>query len=55
MAVVIEELEVQTLPPPQAPGAPANEAAGANTALIEAALQTALQREAWRLERLAAD
>ena len=55
MAVVIEELDVQTLPAPETPAAPANEAAGANAALNEAALQTALQREAWRLERLAAD
>lgn len=55
MAVVIEELDVQTLPSPEAPAAPASEAAGANAALMEAALQAVLQREAWRLERLAAD
>jgi len=55
MAVVIEELEVQTQPSQEAPAAPTTEVAGANTALMEATLQTVLQREAWRLERLAAD
>lgn len=54
MAVVIEELDVQTQPPPAAP-ALADAAASASAELDEATLQTALQREAWRLDRLAAD
>lgn len=54
MAVVIEELDVQTQPPPAAP-ALADAAASTRAELDEAALQAALQREAWRLERLMAD
>ncbi len=54
MAVVIEELDVQTQPPPAAP-ALADAAASASAELDEAALQAALQREAWRLDRLLAD
>lgn len=54
MAVVIEELDVQTQPPPAAP-ALAEAASSAPPALDEAALQAALQREAWRQERLMAD
>jgi len=54
MAVVIEELDVQTQPPPAAP-ALADAAASASAELDEAALQAALQREAWRVDRLAAD
>lgn len=54
MAVVIEELDVQTQPPPAAP-ALADAATGASAELDEAALQAALQREAWRVDRLAAD
>ncbi len=54
MAVVIEELEVQTQPPPTTPPL-AEAAASANPGLDESALQAALLREAWRLERLMAD
>lgn len=54
MAVVIEELDVQTQPPPTTP-ALAEAAASTRAELDEAALQAALQREAWRLERLMAD
>ena len=54
MAVVIEELDVQTQPPPAAP-ALADAAASASAELDEATLQAALQREAWRVDRLAAD
>jgi hypothetical protein len=55
MAVVIEELDVQTQAPPPAPATLAADAAQASPALDEHALQAALQREAWRLARLAAD
>lgn len=54
MAVVIEELDVHTQPPPAVP-ALADAASSAPPAMDEAALQAALQREAWRLERLMAD
>ncbi len=54
MAVVIEELDVQTQPPPAAPPL-ADAAASANPGLDEHALQAALQRETWRLDRLMAD
>ncbi len=54
MAVVIEELEVQTQPPPTTPPL-ADAAASTRAELDESALQAALQREAWRLDRLLAD
>lgn len=55
MAVVIEELDVQTQAPPAAPTALADDATRGNPGLNEVALQATLQREAWRLERLNAD
>jgi hypothetical protein len=55
MAVVIEELEAQTQAPPPAPATLAADAANAAPGLDEPALEAALQREAWRLDRLAAD
>lgn len=55
MAVVIEELEVQTQPQPVAPPSPpAGEGQGGGE-VDERALHAALAREAWRHERLAAD
>lgn len=54
MAVVIEELEVQTQSPPAAPTA-APTAEGPGGEIDERALHAALAREAWRQERLAAD
>lgn len=55
MAVVIEELEVQAQPRPAEPPAPPAESAGSGRDVDERALQAALSREAWRVERLAAD
>ena len=54
MAVVIEELEVQAQPQPAAPPASANEGQGGGAQVDERALHAALEREAWRHERLAA-
>jgi len=56
MAVVIEELEVQTQPQPAAPPeSSAAERQGGGGEVDERALQAALAREDWRHERLAAD
>jgi len=56
MAVVIEELEVQTQQQPAAPPeSSAAERQGGGGEVDERALQAALAREAWRHERLAAD
>jgi hypothetical protein len=56
VAVVIEELEVQTQPQPAAPPAAANDGGGGGAGAVdERALQAALAREAWRHERLGAD
>ncbi|MFG6413321.1 hypothetical protein ACG02S_05355 [Roseateles sp. DC23W] len=55
MAVVIEELEVQTQPQPVSPPPSASGEGQGGPTLDERALQAALSREAWRLERLAAD
>jgi hypothetical protein len=55
MAVVIEEMEVQVQPQPaESPaGGGAQQPQGGE--LDERALQAALAREAWRIERLSAD
>jgi len=56
MAVVIEELEVQTQPQPAAPPASLpTEGQGSGGDVDERALLAALAREAWRHDRLAAD
>lgn len=55
MAVVIEELEVQTQPQPASPPSSASGQGQGGDAVDERALQAALSREAWRQERLAAD
>ena len=55
MAVVIEELEVQAQPQPASPPAPSSEEGKGGKEVDERALQAALSREAWRIERLAAD
>ena len=55
MAVVIEEMDVQVQPQPAeaSAGGGAQQAQGGG--LDERALQAALAREAWRIERLSAD
>lgn len=54
MPVVIEEMDVQVQPQPAAPASSGEGQQGAGE-IDERALQAALAREAWRLERLAAD
>jgi len=54
VAVVIEELEVQTQPPPAAPPT-TQQSPNAAGAVDARALQAELARESWRLARLAAD
>lgn len=54
MPVLIEELEVQAQPQPAPAPVLANDTP-AGGAVDERALQAALARENWRLERLAAD
>jgi hypothetical protein len=54
VAVVIEELEVQTQPQPAAPPTP-QQSPNAGGAVDARALQAELARESWRLERLLAD
>ncbi|HET8745632.1 MAG TPA: hypothetical protein VFM98_08505 [Ramlibacter sp.] len=55
MAVVIEELEVQAQREPSSPPAPPSGEGRDGNEVDERALHAALSREAWRLERLAAD
>jgi hypothetical protein len=54
MAVVIQQLDVETQPAPP-PVAPPPVGAVEMTGIDETALATALQRQAWRSERLLAD
>lgn len=54
MAVVIEELEVQAQAQPASPPSPPPGEGNASE-VDERALHAALSREAWRIERLAAD
>jgi hypothetical protein len=54
VAVVIEELEVQTQPQPAAPPTP-HESPNAPGAVDARVLQAELARDTWRLARLAAD
>jgi hypothetical protein len=55
MAVVIEEMDVQVQPPPAEPSTGSGARQQGAGDLDERALAAALAREAWRLERLAAD
>jgi hypothetical protein len=55
MAVVIEELEVQAQSQPANPPSSSSSDGKGGNEVDERALHAALSREAWRIERLAAD